>query len=73
VNIDSVTLPVILSHAKNTEILRRSDVSGLLRMTTLNKISKGGDAYGKVPKRIVVARSLLLFIARSRRRRGNLK
>jgi hypothetical protein len=42
-------------------------------MTTLNKISKGGDAYGKVPKRIVVARSLLLFIARSRRRRGNLK
>ena len=36
-------MPVILS----------PDKSGLLRMTLINK--KGGDAYGKVPKRIAFA------------------
>jgi hypothetical protein len=35
---------------------------------------KGGDTYGKVPKRIAIARSLPSpVIARSRRRRSNLK
>jgi len=41
-------------------------------MTLMNE--KGGDVYGQLPKRIAVARSLPSHvIARSRRRRGNLK
>jgi hypothetical protein len=42
------------SERRTREILRRPDEWGLLRMTLINK--KGGDAYGKVPKRIAIAK-----------------
>ena len=53
-----VILSPTLSEAKGkgriSEVLGYPDESGLLRMTLLNK--KGGDAYGKVPKRIAIAK-----------------